>query len=466
MASNGDVSAVFAEYIESVKFDDLPQEAVVAAQRSCLDTIGVILGASGLVEPMAHLVDFALGFEGKAESTILGFGGKVPCSLAAFANGAMAHGLDFDDHLPEGHHPSSSLVPALLALSERLGRVSGREFVTALAIGQDVFARIRKNVEWRQDWHLSPVVGVIAVAAACSKLLGLSREQCVDAIGIAALQASGTMELAYGVGSDLRGMYAGFSSRNGLESAMLAKAGIAGTKSSLEGHAGLLPVYFSGGYDRDAMVKDLGHDFQGSTILFKNWPSCGGTHGYIDLAREVMSTNSLVASDVAHITIVGGDFAERLSSPIESRRQPATTLDSKFSIPFTVAVAVAKGTVKVGDFHGGGLADPEVLAISEKVDFRLEDSYNWTDALPGSAIEFILRDGRNIVLESKDAASLSLAHHMGWDELEEKFRDCASYSVNRVATTVLDQVIHGARHLPELADVAMLMSGFSTGAAA
>ena len=74
--------------------------------------------------------------------------------MAAFANGAMAHCLDFDDHAPEGHHASSSIVPAVFALAERQGGVSGRELITAVAAGQDMSMRIRRNVESRLDWHI------------------------------------------------------------------------------------------------------------------------------------------------------------------------------------------------------------------------------------------------------------------------------------------------------------------------
>ena len=70
-----------------------------------------------------RVVDLVRDMGGKPESSILGFGGRAPALMAAFANGAMAHGLDFDDHAPEGHHPSSSIVPAVFALAEVLARV-------------------------------------------------------------------------------------------------------------------------------------------------------------------------------------------------------------------------------------------------------------------------------------------------------------------------------------------------------
>lgn len=259
----------FAAFAAQSRYADLPDSAVEGAKKSILDTLGVMLAATGVEPAVRGVADLVQEGGGMPEASILGFGGRAPALMAAFANGAMAHCLDFDDHAPEGHHPSSSIVPAVFALAERKGGVSGKELITAVAAGQDMFMRIRRNVESRLDWHITTVVGVFSATAAAARVLGLNAEQTANALGIAGMQSCGTLELAYGVGSDLRGLYAGFSTKGAVLAALLAQKGVTGTRSMFEGKAGLFNTYFAGKYDREKMVAGLGREFSGGEILYK-----------------------------------------------------------------------------------------------------------------------------------------------------------------------------------------------------
>jgi 2-methylcitrate dehydratase PrpD len=165
MSTPADLSQDFATMVANTEYDNLPANAIEGAKKSILDTIGVILGASGVEPAVRSVAELVRKAGGTPESSVLGFGGRAPALWASFANGAMAHCLDFDDHAPEGHHPSSAIVPAVLALAERAGGVSGREMIAAVAAGQEVFLRLRRNVESRKDWHLTTILGVFGAAA-------------------------------------------------------------------------------------------------------------------------------------------------------------------------------------------------------------------------------------------------------------------------------------------------------------
>lgn len=424
-----------------------------AAKQSTLDTLGVILGASGLQDAVPGILRLMRDWGGKGESTVLGFGGKLPAHSAAFVNGAMAHGLDFDDHLPEGHHPSSALVPALLAVAERLGGVSGRDFIVALAVGQDIFARLRKYVVWKQDWFMTPVVGALATAAACGRLLGLSEREIVSALGIACMQSAGTMQVAYGTGGELRGTYAGFAAQTGVFAAHLAQAGLTATSAPLEGKAGFLEVYFGGEYDRAAMTADLGVRYEGATILFKLWPSCGISHGYIDAVLKLLGGPGR-GDEIERIEVIGGDFAKQLSEPIEQRRRPPSGVDAKFSIPYTVALAVVRGTVGVGDFDETRRADPDVGAVADKIVFVEDEAFSWSSELPPAAVRVTLKTGEVLEGSTTHAETPgSTEHPLGWDALIEKFRDCALHAQNEVSAERLQYVIDAVGALDEVDDV-------------
>ncbi|WP_037357442.1 MmgE/PrpD family protein [Amycolatopsis orientalis] len=450
-----DLAAVFGQHFAAATFAKLPADAIRAAKFSTLDTSGVILGASGLMDVLPAVVELARESGGTAEGTVFGFGGKLPAEQAAFVNGAMGHGLDFDDHLPEGHHPSVAVLPALLAVAQRRGGVSGAEFLTALALGQDLFARLRKNVAWKQDWFMTPVVGALASAAACGKLLALDAGEIGHAIGIACTQAASTMQIAYGTGGDLRGMYGGFAAKAGVFSALLAGKGVKATSAPLEGRAGFLPVYF-GEWDRAAMTAGLGEDFQGSTILYKLWPSCGVTHAYIHTALELMGGPGQTA-EIERIQLVGGDFAKQLSEPAEVRRRPPTSNDAKFSLPFTVATALLKGTVGVGDFSAERRADPAVHAVAEKIEFVEDPRYDWGRELPAGAVRISLRGGAERYAEgSHDETPGAARNPLGWDQLTAKFRDCAAHAARSFDRAETDRITATVDRLDTLDDVAVL----------
>lgn len=451
MSTPTDLSYDFSDFISQARYEHLPADAVEGAKKSILDTLGVILAASGVEPALRGVVDLVRETGGTAESTILGFGGRAPALMAAFLNGAMAHCLDFDDHAPEGHHPSSSIVPAAFAVAERAGGISGRDLIAAVAAGQDMFLRLRRNVGWKQDWHLTTVIGVFSAAAACGHVLRLNREQLVSTFGIAGMQSSGTMELAYGVGSDLRGMYAGFTSKAAVLAALMAQKGVTGTTSMFEGRAGLFNTYFEGKYDRAKMLEGLGSTYSGGSILYKPWPSCGLTHAYIHATMEMMKEQSLTISDIKEIRVYVGDFGNRLCLPLDARRKPVTFADAKFSIPFVVALAAARGNVKVSDFTGDTLNDPAVLSAAQKVVPITDSSFDWKASLPEGRVDIVTNDGRMFTRLGDDVPGSSETP-MTWDYISTKFSDAASLASLAPSGAKIGQAQEMVRHLETLDD--------------
>lgn len=451
MSRSTDLSHDFASFVSGTQYDDLPPEAVDGAKKSILDTLGVILAATGVEPAVRGVNELVREAGGTPESTLLGFGGRAPALWAAFHNGAMAHCLDFDDHAPEGHHPSSSIVPAVFALAERAGGVSGKEMIAAVAAGHDMFLRIRRNVANRQDWHLTTVIGVFSAAASAARVLKLNVEQTVNAFGIAGMQSCGTMELAYGVGSDLRGMYAGFSTKGAVLGALMAQKGISGVKSMFEGKAGLFNVYFAGQYDRDKMLDGIGQAYDGGSILYKPWPSCGASHGFIHATLELMKEHRLTIDDIETIRVHVGDFQKQLCEPIEHRRCPATSADAKFSIPYCIAVAATKGQVKVADFFGDALRDPAVLAAAQKVVPVVDESFDWKTKLPKGRLDIITRDGRTLSRVGENVPG-DAECPMTWDYLDDKFRDGAALAAVPSSAESIRKVQEMVRQLDQLDD--------------
>jgi len=445
----------FAQNVADTRYENLPPAAIDCAKKSILDTVGVILAASG-VEPAAR--SFAACVRdsgGKPESAVLGFGGRAPAAMAALVNGALAHCLDFDDRMLRGAHCGSSLVPAVLAVAERKGGVSGRRMIAAVAAGQDLFMRLRYNVGWRNDWNLSTVFGVFSAAAAASHVLGLGREQVAHALGIAGMQSCGTMETIFAPGSGLRGTYGGFSAKGAVFAALLAEQGVAGVDSLFEGKAGIFNVYFRGEYDRAKMLQDLGKEYLGASTLYKPWPAVGLSHTYIHATFGLMRQHRLTASDIDEIRVHVRELQEQTCQPLERRRAPQSAMDAKYSIPFCIGLVVARGHVRVSDFDAAALNDPQVLAVARKV-VPVEDRAHWTSHAVEGRVEIVTRGGRTFERLGDDIPGSPQAP-LTWEDIVEKFRDCASVSATPLSPEKIDKAQQMAHRLETLGDVTELI---------
>ena len=456
MSDTQDLVHVFAGHAANLTYEALPQGERMAAKMSILDTLGVILAASGMEPAVRGVIDIVKESGGAPDCSVLGFGGKYPAVMAALANGAMAHCLDYDDQTPWGQHCASSIVPAVFAVGERQGGVSGKDLIAAVAAGQDIFARLRCNVEWKKDWNLSTVLAVFAATASAGRVMGLSGSRIAHALGIATMQSSGIMEMVAGRGSDLRGLYAGFSAKGAVLAALLAEKGVTGIDRTFEGKFGVMNTYFGGRYDRDAMIQNLDREFLGSRTLYKRWPCVGTAHSHMKAAIDIVTQNNLALGDIAEIRLHVGDYHDLMCQPLAERRAPATLADAKFSLPFLVAVAVVRRGMSVTDFTPAGLCDPLILEAGRKMSLVREASLDWKLVLPPGRVEILARDGRQWIVEGQQVPG-NAGNPMSWTDLCAKFRECASIAVNPVSDPKVAKFEDLAGRLEELQDATELV---------
>ncbi len=448
-----DVSHHFAAMAAEVTLDAVDSAAVEAAKMSILDTVGVALAASGVEPAVQAILGLVEAEQGRAEASAWGLGWRAPATSAAFANGALAHCLDFDDQTPWGQHASSSVVPAALAVAERQGGIKGADLIAAVAAGQDIFARLRCNVGWRKDWNLSSVIGVYAATASASRVLGLSSPVAQHALGIASQQSAGVMDVVAGTGSDLRGVYAGFSARAAVTAALLAERGLAGVDRVFEGAVGVFHTYFDGGYDREPMLSDLGHDFRGGGTLYKVWPSVGTSHSHIHATIELVTEHDLSPESIAEIRVFVGDYHSLMCTPLDVRQAPQTLVDAKFSLPFLVALAAVHRKVVVAHFTEEGLRDSRVRALAARVRPVEDSSLDWRLELPAGRVEMTTVDGRVFTRVGADYPG-SPTTPTSWRDLAQKFRECAALAAQPPAPAQVESVIALTRDLESVGDVA------------
>ncbi len=447
-------SLILAENVAHISYDDLAGRAIDAARRSFLDAIGVTLAAGTLGEGCQAFVDLATAGGGREESTILGFGAKAPAVMAAFANGSMAHALDFEDvHDRAPVHPNAATIPAALAVAESIGDVSGRVFLTAIILGTDLVCRLGLALNEdpiKYGWYIPPILGAFGATAAACKLLNLTEGQILDAFSLTLCQATCSAELTQSPRSVVRSIRDAFSAKAGVLSALLAAKGVSGFTQVIEGDAGLFSLYARGNWDPVVLTNDLGRTFEGANVSFKPWPSCRGTHSYIDAVLQILEEYSLKPSEVKGIKLIVSPVNKMLCEPLESKQRPATAIDAKFSLPFVVATALLHGRVNLDDFAPEALADLEALELARKATYEVDPGLTLKEAVRGS----VQIDTSNGTLSK--TVDLPYGHPqnpINQEALVSKFMDCAQHSAQGISEKRLNEVVELITNLEQVEDV-------------
>jgi 2-methylcitrate dehydratase PrpD len=447
-------SRVLARNIAGIGYDDMPVVAIDAAKKSFLDALGVTLAASTLGEGCRAFVDLAMADGGVQESTILGFGAKVPAPMAAFANGSMAHALDFEDvHDSAPVHPNAATMPAALAIAESIGGVTGKRFLTAMVLGSDLVCRLGLALNenpLESGWYIPPILGAFGATAAAGKLLDLDEERLVDALSLTLCQATCSAELTCSPYSVVRSVRDAFSAQAGVLSALLAQRGVTGFEYPIEGQAGLFRLYSGGNYDPAALTSGLGRTFEGANVSFKPWPSCRGTHSYIDAILQILETGDLRPSEVDRVNLVVSPVNEMLCEPLESKRRPTTAIGAKFSLPFVVATALVRGRVNLDDLASGALADDEVLELASKVSYGIDQELTLKEAVRGS-VELETSNGK--LSKRVDWPRGHPQNPISQEALVAKFKDCSRHAVIAMSENKLDRLVDLISNLEQVDDI-------------
>jgi 2-methylcitrate dehydratase PrpD len=450
-----------AEHAAALKYEDLPQAVIDITKRCVLDTLGVTIGASGLIEESPVLRDYVKDQGGKAESTIWGFGDKVTAMQAAFVNGSMGHMLDFDDI--GGGHPSIVTVPVAFGIAEKLGGVSGKDLISAIAAGADVYVRGNRAItihDWTmtEGWFATQLFGYIGGAVTASHLLGADADQMENAIGIAYNQLAGSRQMATPASTHMRAMQAGYSGQGAVQAAELAAVGIIGDKEVFEGRYGVYHNYVSHRNcepDWRELAGELGTDFPILKQLgTKVWPACGYTRPVNAAIIHMRKTHNIDPTTVEEIEIRGGQGATRLlSEPPHEKARPKISIDAKYSIPYTCSIAMLKGDVKLGDYLDEALANPIHHAMGDKFRYVEDPEASAKSPMPIVTI----RTNDNEYQHQVTDLPGDVSHPVSQERLEDKFRDAASYSANPVADKDIEEVVKLCATLESLEDATAII---------
>lgn len=347
----------------------LDKNALAAAQIALADGLAVMVAAVDLEPAAQPFADHATALGGTGRASIIGTGGKSSAPLAALANGALAHALDFEDTFEAGMiHPNASLVPAVLALAES-ERAEGGTVLRALALGCDFACRLSLSLDGdpaQKGWYHPPILSGLGATLGAAVIAQLTEQQMLDALGLFAAQFMLSDELKRSPQSHLRAVREGLAARAAVEAVLLARHGVRALDHPLEGQSGVFHLLTGAPPRSGPMLDGLGEQLYGPAVALKRWPCCRGTHSAI-MAARALRDKGVAPEAIARVEVVVTPPNDMLFGPGPQASVPRTPIGAKFSIPFVFAQTIKHGTIALNSFSHSHLADPQIIALAGRV---------------------------------------------------------------------------------------------------
>ena len=411
-----------AKWIVETTYEDIPPDAIRVANESCFDLVGVIL--AGSTQKLGDIIrSYAGELGGTDEATILATGERTSALNAALVNGTMGHALDYDDFGGFGH-PTVAIFPALLALGESIG-ATGRDLMEAYIVGCEVglavdYATHYHGQQMHRGFHSTAILGRLAAAAACAKLLKLDEKQTTMALGMAGSMAGGVI---HNFGTMTKPLHAGMTCRDGVMAAQLAQRGFTAGDQILEHPVGFTATVIGDEHtDLDEAADGLGKPFRvQDALIIKKYPSCGSNHAMLDSVFGMMREHGFGHEDVANAEVV-----QSYASTVMLYEEPETDLKGKFSAKYNMAAALLDGEIAIDTFTDEKIVDADVLDMMERVRIRVQSKFEQGGGTvsKGVPIRVTLKDGRVIEHETPRGEILgSQINPWGMDNITGKFRD-------------------------------------------
>ena len=485
------LSLQLARWVSSVTFADLPQDIVDATKRRVLDVIGLSLaGAETAFGRSVQEAAIALSPPGSCR--VLGTGERLGVTTAAFVNGSFSQALEFDDtHNESIVHMSSPSVAAALALadlgtvrlkadttydrtehnratteaatyvvsgfSRTVAPVSGRDLITAIAIGNEISCRVGSvspGQFHRLGFHPSGLFAPFGVTYLAGKLLGLEPEAMARAAGICGSFAAGILE-CWVDGTQPKFLHPGWAAQSGITSAFLAQAGTTGPAAVFEGRFGLFASHLQDkGVPRDftRISAELGTRWDSRNASFKPFPAAHVLHPYVDALWRLQQRLGIAAADIERIDCpVAAFIVPIVCEPIAEKTAPASDSHGRVSLQYTLAEASVLGELGKTAYRDESLRNPEILALARRVHYRVDSTFPGPGRFKG-AVTVTLKDGRSFA-EVEEFNRGSLENPMTDSELRAKFDANAS---GYLSADARDRLVSEILRLEDLPDASVL----------
>ncbi len=461
------LTQVLSQFVAGASYDKLPADAVMAAKRGILDTLGVVLAANQ--EQVATIIRrYVRGEGGDPVATVLTGGFQTDAGLAALANGTMAHALDYDNVIHAESvwlgHPSVVILPAALAAAEER-KLSGKDLILGYCLGLEIYTKVGLicgDQAYQNGWHNTSYIGTVAAAGTVARLYGLPEPLIEQCFGIAGSMAGGMRQ---NFGTMTKPLHAGLAARNGIQAATLAQAGLTASQHIFEATLGFRNI-FSG--SRGAITNDIPYGYGTITLdvfrsklgapwsvaspglSYKICPSCRdsnyGMEAGLAFRRAKPFDVQQIDKIVCHVPRQMGD--------VLFYHDPKKGLEGKFSLEYVLARTLLDGVPKISDFTDTRVNQPEAQALIRKMKWVTFEASKDQHGIPDFTIN--ARDGqifrvRPVHLTGEAENPVSNAF------LTDKFKDCASHAVTAEQADRIAKLTFDLENVQSVAELTGLM---------
>jgi 2-methylcitrate dehydratase PrpD len=409
------ISETLAQFITSCSYETLPEPVRELARRCVLDWIGSAI--RGSIEPPARMyADLAREEGGAARATAVAGKFKTSVAWAAQINAASSHTVEMDDlHPGSVLHAAAPVIAAAIAVGESIDS-GGDELLAAIVAGYEVAIRAgeaagRSHYDF---WHTTATCGIFGAAAATARLLKLSNEQTVHALGSAGTQSAGLWQFLDD-GAMSKQMHTAHAAGAGIVAAQLAQRGFTSARQIFEGRKGFLAA-MSKDPNPKMLTENLGTDYRMLTNSFKRHASCRHTHSAIDAALLLRNEKKMGTNDVEGVEVDLYPAGFHLLSEVEATSGYA----ARFSIPYTIAAALVRGRVGLNEFED--IHSSDIRKMMSRIRLVRDDAmgHDYPEKWPARVV-ITMKNGESLTA-TVEYPKGDAKNPMSLEELQDKFR--------------------------------------------
>lgn len=429
-------------------------EVLERTKQLLLDYLGVAMAGSR-TESSRAVCRMLAGSAPTGPSTVIGTALQISPEHAALANGTSAHSIELDDtHQAGSIHLGVVMFSTAIALSQSQPDCEVDEFVSAVVAGYEVAARLAMALQpkyhYELGFHPTSTCGVFGATVTAAKLLHLSTDEMLSALGIAGSMAAGSLEfLTHGTWT--KRLHPGLAAQNGILAARLAASGFRGPSTILEGR-------FLSAYSRnpkpELVLQDLGKDFAILHTSVKPHACCRYMQAPIDGLIELATAHDIHPEQVDRVEVAVLEAGWPLvCEPRQRKYSPINIVDAQFSMPFGAAVALFCRKAGLDQFTEENFRSPQICNLMSKVvltkDARIEENFpaEWP-----ARVEVQLTNGERFEKYVRVPKG-DPENPLSWAELSAKFSSLAGRVISEEASEQIVNSVKGTSASSNLSDI-------------
>ena len=431
-AETRSVSRQLADYVSEFSYQAIPPVVRERAKYLMLDAVGIAYASTQY--PFAHhILSGIRSVAGSGASSLIGLSDKLPLRDAVLMNGALVHGLDYDDtHVGAIVHPTASALPCAMGVTESIN-AGGRDLLAAYILGVETVVRVcgaAKGGFHHFGFHPTGIAAHFSCALQAGWLYGLNAHQLTMAQGLVGSTAAASQEFL-DEGAWNKRLHPGWAGIAGITAAHLARNGYVGPTKTYEGRFGLYQSHLShlkDEVDYDYVTAGLGERWELSEVAIKPFPACHLVHACADAALALREKHNLKPEDIASVqALIPEPTIHIIAQPEANKIKPVSDYDAKFSVQFVTAACLVLGRFGLAELEQDTLNNPLILDLAARVSYAADPDTAYPKYFSGGVV-IKTRDGKT--LRHHEAVNRGAgARALTADEISKKYRDNAAMAL-------------------------------------